>query len=333
MKTTLKKTLVILFFAISFILPGVAHAQFGSNISENLSVTLNPPRPGPNELTTIRVESYLVNLNTAEIAWFVNGTLQKKARGDKSFAFTTGNLGSRSEITVVITFDDGATYPKTLTIYPADVTLLWETESYTPPFYKGKSYFPHQGVVRAVAIPNIINSSGRRLSVNEVVFTWKKDGRVLGDKSGLGKDTFIAEGGTPSRTVTIAVEVTAEDNQYVAESSFSVSPVRSEVVLYEKSPLYGIFYNNALNSPYQMKDQEVEVAAVPFFFTTTGRDSLQYAWNINGSAILGGQGGSPDITLRNDRSVSGSSFISLRVTNTERMFQFSDNNIVVSFGE
>src|SRR3989344_8002173 len=51
------------------------------------------------------------------------------------------------------------------------VDLLWEGETYTPTFYAGRSLPSAGSLVRAVAMPNVIQNR-QRLSSSQLVFKW-----------------------------------------------------------------------------------------------------------------------------------------------------------------
>ena len=60
---------------------------------------------------------------------------------------------------------------------------------YVPPFIK-ENLAPSQGQFKVVAIPNLINQSGK-VNMNNLSYVWKKDGKAQSDSSGLGKSSFI----------------------------------------------------------------------------------------------------------------------------------------------
>lgn len=327
---------VTLFLASIILLARPVEAQtlepLGGQTS-NLAVRVVPSRPGPNQSVKVMIESYATDLDRAEISWFLNNKPSEKNAGQKTFSFRTGPPGSLSSILIVVRTTDGEVLQQVVDIRPATVDLLWEAESYTPPFYKGKALYPYQGTVRIVAIPNIITENGGALNPKSLVYDWKIDGNPVTSVSGYGKSFISFTGSVPLKPVTVAVEVSSMDQTYVAEGKTTLSPVQPGVVFYEDNPLAGVLYNKALGRNVSLVNEEMKIAAIPYFVGVSKRDAdtLKYDWQINNQSILSGSDQS-SLTFRQDKGGKGSSAISLQVSNRAKIFQFSQNNLLLSFG-
>lgn len=301
--------------------------------TSNLAVRVVPSLPGPNQTVNIFIESYATDLDRAEISWFLNNKPVEKSTGQKSFSFRTGQPGSLSNILIVVRTPDGEVMQHVIDIRPATVDLLWEAESYTPPFYRGKALYPYQGTVRIVAIPNIVTENGGTLNPKNLIYDWKIDGNPVTAVSGHGKNFISFTGSVPLKPTTISVEISSIDQAYAAAGKTILSPVQPGVVFYEDRPLAGVLYNKALTRSVSLANEEMKIAAIPYFSGVLKRDAdtLKYDWQINNESILAASDEN-SLTFRQEKGVAGSSAISLQISNSAKIFQFAQNNLLLSFG-
>jgi hypothetical protein len=328
------KTFAVLFCIFGFF--GAVSAQM-PNISgmDDLQTTVNPAHPRPGEKTTIQVENYSTDLNKAEISWFLGAKLQKQAVGEKSFSFTMGSAGSATTITILAKTSEGQNLQKILTFRPSEIDLVWEAQSYTPPFYKGKALFPYQGLVKVVAIPQMVDSNGANLKPSALTYKWKKDGNIVTVSSGYGKNVFYFNGGVPLRAVTIEVEASSEDNQMFAVNSVDIKPIQPMVRFYENDPKMGILWNNIINSRFVLQNEEVKISAIPYFFDVASKNdsNLRYDWKMNGTAVKNTNGNLSDIIFRQPGNMFGETSVSLQISNSnqDKIFQFGEAGSSITF--
>src|SRR3989344_1441328 len=81
------------------------------------------------------------------------------------------------------------------------VDLLWQGETYTPPFFEGRSLWSNQSRVTIVAVPQGL---GNASALN---YRWTKNDTVLGSLSGVGKSLLSLKDTILSKPQTIKVEV------------------------------------------------------------------------------------------------------------------------------
>lgn len=330
----MKHLLLTLGIAVAFI-PCVTLAQNLESLggqSDSLVIETAPLRPGPNQMVTITIESYATDLNRSTVSWFLNNGLAKEGIGQKQFTFKTGKTGSLSNILIVVTTQEGALIQETLNIRPASLDLIWEAQSYTPPFYKGKAFYPYQGTVKVVAIPNIVTENGGKLSAKNLVYTWTINGSVNQAVSGYGKNFINFIGGIPLKPTEVEVEAESIDKVYVASGLTSFTPQPPELLFYEDNPLYGILYNKALAGEVMLRDEEIRIAAIPYFIGVGQRTGagLTYNWQLN-SESAGVDTANDSLTFRRDKGVTGTALVSLEVANPAKIFQFSKNNLSLDF--
>ncbi len=298
-----------------------AHAQ-----TESLTITMTPKYPGPFETVNISVEDYSRDLNAVNITWTVNGVVTETGVGKKRQQVQTGALGSVTNITIKM----GSEYKK-LTLRPGVVDLLWQADTTTTPFYKGKALHSNQDPITVVAEPYFINSQGTRLDPNALIYKWKMNGVVNDPASGSGKKTFRIVPSILMKPSRVDVEVMSTDNSFRAVSAVTISDTKPEVVFYENHPLYGIIFNKALNNrDFIMTQDEVSIIAEPYYFSHEQADNneLSYNWNLNSGLVGEYQN---QLTFRKPGSGSGRSELSLAVKNLERFMQAASANLYVQF--
>lgn len=291
-------------------------------------ISLSPEKPAPNTAATATLSILSGgSASSLDIEWLVNNISTRKGKGEAFVSFRTGKLGATTKLTARLT-EAGESIEKTLTILPASVLLIAESERTVSPFYRGKSLFSFHGATRIAAIPFFASTSGARVNPKTLKYTWKIADRVPEGSSGVGRDTFTFYARVPFRPTEITVEVENADGSAVAEGRFLAEARAPQVVLYEDNPLYGILWNKALASDIALTAPEIRVVAQPFFFNKTDAPQLQYNWTLNSQKV-----GSPSdnsIVFRKE-NVGGSAFVGVSITNPKAMFQFGDAKTMVNF--
>lgn len=319
-----------LFVCVAVLLSaGMAHAQFGG-VPNNLVVTITPTFPGPREDVTIAVQNYITDLDRADITWYLNGKVAGGGRGFKTFGFTTGAVGGASRITVVFKTEGGERVEKQLVIRPAEVRMLWSANTYTSPFYRGMALPSSESELVITAMPNFITAAGTKINSNNLIYTWKQDGDTLGNKSGVGKKSVVVTGPRLFRSTLISVKVSSADEALVAEDGIRISSVEPSVIFYEKHPLNGVRYENALKESLAMAQEEITVRAEPYFFSAKDVGQLDFEWLLNGKTVPAGAG-SRELTLRREEKASGISRLTLAISNSRTILQEAANALLINF--
>ncbi len=316
----------------SFLLAqGVSAGSIISPISaSDVSAELSDENPGPNETISIAIDSFAFDINSALTTWYVNGKKVASGYGIKTQTITTGKLGVRTSISIVVSTPAGDV-SKDFSIIPATVDMTWEALTYTPPFFKGKPLFTNQATVKFIAYPHVYRN-GVEVNPGNLVYTWSNNGTVFADQSGYGKTTFSTAGAFIPRPMTIEVKATDPNTGSTAVGQVSLSPQRPLTLLYKNDPLYGIQYEKALVGNYSLAGREAELVVTPYYFSTASvwNNLLTYNWQINGIGIGDGEN-SPDKIFRAVGDSFGTSNISVSIEHTSRILQTGDANLSVTF--
>lgn len=326
-------TLVLLLSPFFLAAPFALSQMF---LGASVNVVIDPPTPAPRSSVLITIESFSTDLNQASFVWYVNGVIKKQGPAEKTLTLITGGLGTTQIVDVDIDTKDIGPVSKRITIAPAEVDIIEQADSFTPPFYKGKTLTPPEGQVTLIALPSLVTQGGRKLSSSEIIFKWKRDNKVLGDQSGLGKNTLtLTAPYAPGETTIVTLEASAPGYNLSANQRYYLSPGTPEIVFYENNPLLGVTLNRALSTPYLLSQSEVTFIAYPFTFDADvlSNTDTSLLWNINYKNVETPKIGRNILTLRRPEGVSGSSNVSLDIQNSKKAFSFGSKNILVNFGD
>ena len=251
-------------------------------IKEQLDINISPEVPQPGQDVTITIESYGLDLNSTNIQWLVNGKEKLRGKGQKIFTFNVGNSGE-SDVMLNIVPQSQPQIIRTFVFNPSNVDLLWQAETYTPPFYKGKALLSLESSVTMVAIPNFIKGSSRT-SDSDVVYKWSVDREVQGDNSGYGKNYFKYTEDILSLDKTIDVEAYPSGNQdWKGTGSVGLSTKNSFLLFYEDNPTNGVMFNYSLANQVDLGARtELKISAFPYNFSVANKNyGLEYTWYVN----------------------------------------------------
>jgi hypothetical protein len=317
---------------MSIFVSSVAHAQF-SQFATEINLELSPENPGANQQVSAVASSYATNLDAATLTWKVNGKTIQSGKGMKKFSFITGATNTTTTLNLIVNTAEGETIEKSYAIKPVNVDLIWQASGYTPPFYKGKTLFSHQDRIQFIAIPHIIAANGQEISPKNLIYKWTRNGTIAGDFSGYGRDTYTVVSSIISRPLDVSVEVTSPGGEAVGFAEVIANQIEPSVLLYERSPLYGIQFQKALVGQLDLTDsKEIQVVAAPYFFgiPNLANGDVSYTWSINGAQIDSDTTATTRV-FRQKEGVTGVSYISLSVENASKILQFASGGFSLKF--
>src|SRR3989344_8617863 len=233
MTNTLIQKLII-FTLFVFLLPTSIFAQInidiGAALNSELNVEVIPTYPKPNSVVFIQLEMYSENLDKAEITWNQDGKIFVKGNGKKTYSFKAGESGTETNIEVRVKLQSGNTFYKSMIIKPIGVDLIWQSDSYVPPFYKGKALHPKQGNLRIVAMPDFRDSNGKMVPQNNLIYKWSDGNTVYDNQSGYGKNVLNIEGSILGRGSRVEVLVTSPTDNGAASEILEVATSDPEII-------------------------------------------------------------------------------------------------------
>ncbi len=330
----------IIFAIVSLFFAELSYAQgidglpqiIQDQLKLNATIELSPEFPKPNSQVTASVVTYDTNLDAAFITWKLNGKTVLSGPGERRLTFTVGDMNKPTVLQVEVVSVSGSSITKTLNLQPSSVDLIWQSESFVPPFYKGKAMMSHQNKISFIAIPHINDSSGNLISPKNLIYKWLIGSSVVETASGYGKNVYSFTSPLISRSINMRVQVSSIDASAKGEGTAFVNPSEPSILFYKKSPLYGIEFQKTLTGVVTSTTKEVEVVGIPFYFGTTNPSSpeLNYKWFINGSEIKDNSGGFTRV-FRAKEGTTGTALISLSIEDVNKLLQTAYKNFSLTF--
>jgi hypothetical protein len=304
-------------------------------LSDYLTIKTNPDYPGPNQETVATLRFSQSDLDRAKISWFLNGEIQKSGIGEKTFNFRTGSIGTVSRVSVSIETLEREIVTKELEVRPTGIDLVWNSETYSPPFYKGRALPSQRSRIRVTAIPQIVDDRGVALNPKGLVYHWNENNTVLNNQSGIGKNVLILEGKLITRPRKITVAIESLDGNFKSSGSIVIDHHNPLIFIYRNHPLYGIMFNQTLSNVL-LTEQEISLVAIPYFFSSITRNSekIEYNWTQNGKPVnLPVQGSSITFGQESDVSLVGDFIIGVSVKNKEIPTQLGNRGVNLRLNE
>ncbi len=315
----------LLTLAASLAFGAHAFAQMASDVS----VSLSPENPGPNQAVNITLTSYSVNIQSSVIEWTIDNNGSVGGVGATQFGIKTKALGVPTNIHILIIPPDSGEITKDITVVPMSVDLLWEaTDSAVPPLYRGKAMPTSESTIKFVAIPLVLSTSGAVTPSNNLVYDWGQEYNADQSASGYGKDSYTVSMDYLNPTKHVEVQATTRDGGRTASSDIDVTPVDPKLVWYASSPLYGPIFDMALSGFYNVSTTDTSVFAMPYFFSpgSPSSNNLTYTWSINGNPVS-----TPaipnSIYLQKNPDSSGTANIDLSVISMKKLFQEATSHL------
>lgn len=290
------------------------------NVENSVMLNVTPQHPGPNQKVHIEAASSFVDLTNLTISWYVNGKKIGGGVGSTSVDVMTGTLGSETDIRAVASGIETQA-SASVALVPAQMDLLWESDSFTPPYYRGRALPSPGTAIRLQVLTHFTKAKGVSMPDSDVTFTWKRNGQIIGDVSGKGKSVAVIGTSMAPHNDIISVIAISSDGSRSGEVSTVIPEVDPALMLYEDHPLFGIRFDNALTDDSSVSENEMSFAVVPYFapIKSVTDPNLQYEWSVNNIPVSSDARQGNEITISADKS-KGDAALSVALTHLTNMF-------------
>lgn len=309
--------------------PAAIFAQIATFDTTPVTLTLSPEYPAPGETVHLSVSSYALDINRSTIVWKAGDTVIREGEGESQATITAGDVGSVTTITVAITSESGQIGTAEARIAPSDIQILWSSDSYVPPFYKGKKIAGPSAKIDAYARVEFSNGT-RTIAEKDIIYTWYRGNTELSTVSGRGRSR-VTLAGPVFGTETFRVVAESVDKSQYAVGNLVITAQESELKLYENHPLYGILYHRAFVGDVNTVEKELQVTAVPYFAHTKNPHSLSYEWAVNDSSVTA-HPEEPETLTINANGFSGNANLRLTAMNPSDVLMRSLGSWRIVFG-
>jgi hypothetical protein len=301
-----------------------------SSLSD-VSMTMSPENPVPNQSVTITLSSYVDDLNSVLISWSVDGKKSLSGIDVTSLTVTAPALGKTETVVATVSLPDGD-LNETMVIKPSIVVMLWQAkDSYVPPFYEGKAMPTSSSEIKVVAMPEIKNGSGF-VDPSNLVYTWQLDQNNQEADSGYGKNSFTYVSDFLDGSNDTSVTISTLDQQSSAEGGLRIGTVSPQIDFYKDDVVLGTVWQQALSDGSQVSRNEM-IQAIPYFISPKDFELpfLTFTWSINGTQVPTLPYNKSFLPLQTQAGASGTSNISLEIDSTNNITETASKNIYVSF--
>jgi hypothetical protein len=316
-------------FGMFFLAPFLSHAQVQDT---DITLSVSPQFPSPGDKVVATLTSFVVDLNKANMTWSLDGETTSSGVGKKTFSFTLGALGTTNELVVDIQTINRQVFTKRITLGGTQVDMLWEaTNSYTPPFYRGKALVSREGTYKVVALPSIISQNGL-LNPNTLSYTWEKDDKGQPEASGWGKTSFVFKNSYIDKTNQVLVKISDAFGNVTASKSITLEPTTPKILFYKKNSLLGPDLAHSLTDGHVVSKNGETVVAVPYFFSPKNlfSNDLLVDWKINDN-VAQAAGAKNEINIKGEEGKSGQARIKTTITNPSTLFLNLSKELNVTF--
>lgn len=322
----------IIYLVLLSFLPIIASAAVFSG-DEAISASISPEYPGRGELVTVSISGRTFDIDAATVTWTVGGKKVLEGPAEKNYSFTTNESGAVSIITATVLTSDGIRYQKRISISPSQVDLIWEAQTYTPPFFKGHSLASSESTITVVALAELKGSTGVTIPASKLIYKWSKDGKNISSASGLGRQSFTFIGAKLFNDSKVTVSISSQDGRVTAQRSISIPVSNPRIVIYPSPALLGTRYGNALTNSFSLQEDEMGVRAVPYYFSTNaaGVPATTLAWFLNGK-ILPTEPGSDMLAILRKGTSAGTARIRVEGAHTSNLLQSAEWSGTINLG-
>jgi hypothetical protein len=328
MRNFLKTTL---FVGLFFCSAATLHAQ----AVDPVRFVVVPETPQPGEEVRIEVQGVGTLVGDATITWRVNGAVVLSGPGERVITLTAGALGSRTTISATITSATQGQIVREFVIIPSVVNLVWEADTYVPPFFRGKALYTAGSPLKVVAYPSVV-VGGSQAANNSISFQWRRNGETMASASGLGRNVFSFYGDQLQPAERVGVDIVIGGVR-VGSADIVIPTSNPLLVLYNRDPLRGVVYEQAFPASIALAGREITVQAEPYYFATASKNAgqISYEWTLNGQPITGPDAAFGILTLRQEGGGSGESILEVTAQNNDadNLIQRASRSVRILFGE
>lgn len=265
---------------------GVFSAQYAHAQTNPLILSLDHVPIAPGDVVRVDVRSFSMDLQGVTLQWWEDGALKAQGVGLLTHTTTLGDVGDERSVYVrAVGSADETLAEDILIITPASVDIIWESSSYTHPFYYGRK-LPSAGArVHAEARPQFIDREGNVIPRENLHFEWRLNEKILPEFLGKGDYQVYFSPLSPFGDNSLSVVVSSPENGINASMKVRIPSTVPQLTLYAADPLLGIDFSHAIPREYVVPDLETTFVLIPQFAAIQNlRDAAAHiVWKVNGT--------------------------------------------------
>ncbi len=201
------------------------------------------------------------------------------------------------------------------------VGLVWETDTYTPPLYRGKALYTPGAAIRLIALPPA--GAGYR-------YSWRVNDS---NRRQASPDNTLTLKTSSPRYYTVRVIVSDRRGEEVGRKTVRISPAEPAVSIHRLRPDSALGYRSpAAASALSLAGGSRELVAVPWFFAGRPAD-LDYRWSRSGAVALSSRSGARTAVtpVSESEEAGGSGRLEVEAKQPGVLFQHARQHLRLNF--
>ena len=316
-------------FAILFLLalaPFTADAQIIPTLESPIEIRAIPAVPAPGQAVTLTAAN-VNNKNSTTFIWTVDGRVVEQGLGLDQITLRSGTIGSRTSVSVTVRNGSETVGTKTYTLVPGELDIVWEANTYTPPFYIGRPVPTGDSLITIATIPSAI-VNGTRLNASSLSYQWYINNSQTPYQTGYGLSSISITPPLFDSAFSVRVVASTPDGSFSLQGTEIIVPQTPETLLYQKHPLLGVLFNRALSTGFLLPDEEVTLRLFPLFLSGVG--NAVYSWKVNNDSV--DTSDAPrELTLRKTGSGVGFARVSAMFEVENSLYERAEQNVEITF--
>lgn len=260
----------------------------GTSSDPSLTLSAEPASPSPRSSVTVSA-NFLIGGGlsfpdiqkeaTTRYTWFLDNRRMEAVGGigRNTFTFTAGTLGAMHTIRLQAQTSGGSVITAALLIPIVDADIIWYTDTYTPPGYRGKALATPQNAIVAVAMPFIPASFG------PLNYVWTIDDDTPLNGYGIGKNRMLI--GFPFQTHTVSVRISDLGGNIDFSKEIFIARTEPEVLLH-RARGDRTNHDTLPQTQFDLAPASTfSIVAVPYYFGVQTMHGLRFTWQFDGARL------------------------------------------------
>lgn len=268
--------------------PGYTAPITQTTTDQSLSLEASPLSPAPKTPVTVTA-NFTVGGGfafpdvqkgaTTRYSWYLDNTYvpESSGVGQNALTFTAGTLGTIHNVRLQARLSTGKVVTAALLIPVVDVDLVWYTDTYTPPGYRGKALATFASPIVVAAQPFVPPSFGL------LNYVWTIDDDTPLNGFGVGKNRMLV--GFPQASHSASVRVTDLNGNIDITKDIVISRVNAEVLFHSIRTGRYDFVAQAQSAFAINPAGKFSVVAQPYFFGVATKDGLRFRWAFDKNSL------------------------------------------------
>jgi len=301
-------------------------------VAAKVTLSASPDTPTENGKFIVKAASFRFDETKAHFQWFVNGKPlpNESGFGREDITLTAGPAGTDYKIKVIVsaTDDDGLkqTLNDEITVRVGGLDLSWWANTYTPLNYEGRPLMTTGSTVFVTALAQMGVSS------KNLLYTWYLDDKKIGYSVGYDRQEFsFTSDDRVGASRRVKVEVTDLFGATISKA-MSIKMVAPQVIIYKSDKIDVVPANAQAFEEYVLQaGQQINLIAVPYFFSIKSPAELTYEWSFNGRR-LGGAPSNPNVVTLTipDNAEKGTYALTVTARNKNKILQNAPASVKIT---